>query len=79
MKKVIILMAAVFALSACYEEPKSIDYYSKHTDKAKSVLDKCDKNGDDSVNCYHANRGYRAGTAYEHMGDGKLQLDSKSY
>jgi len=79
MKKITLLILSIIVLSGCDDKPKSIDYYSKHTDEAKAILDTCNAKGDDSVNCYHAKRGYVAGTANEHKSDGKMQLDSSSY
>lgn len=63
MKKIIILMAAVFTLSACGEKNYSVDDFLKDKDLMHKIIAKC-KSGElnaESTNCSNAIRASRLG------------------
>jgi len=63
MKKIIILMAAVFTLSACGEKNYSVDDFLKDKDLMHKIIAKC-RSGEldaNSSNCSHAFRASNLG------------------
>lgn len=45
------IFVSSFALSGCFEETKSVDWWEAHHDEAVKKEAECKKNGSDSQNC----------------------------
>ena len=41
-------------LTACGEEPKSVEHYVQHVDEAREKVGRCQANGDAGLNCGNA-------------------------